>query len=85
MRGNYNNRGYNGNQEEYMRKIMEGADMYSYGRERYEGGDSEERMLEGLDKLMYALCGFVQSTMEFAKTNEEREIIRKHLNKMNNL
>lgn len=65
-----------------LERIMDGADMYNYGRERYRGGDSEERMYDGLEKLMYALCTFVESTMDFAETPQEKEIIRKHIQKM---
>lgn len=66
-------------------RIMEGMDMYQYGRERYRGGDNEERMVEGLEKLMYALCTFVESTMDFAETPQEKEIIRKHMQKLSKL
>lgn len=63
-------------------RIMDGADMYNYGRERYRGGDSEERMFDGLEKLMYAICSFVESTMDFAETPQEKEIVRKHIQKL---
>lgn len=70
---------------EHLDRIMEGADMYQYGRGRYrEGGDSE-RMQDGLEKLMYAICMFVESTMDFAESPEEKEIIRKHIQKLKNI
>lgn len=88
-RGGYNDYGRGGNfinmdprMWDRLERIMDGADMYSYGRERYRGGDSEERMYDGLEKLMYALCTFVESTMDFAETPQEKEIIRKHIQKM---
>lgn len=65
-----------------LERIMEGADMYEYGRDRYRGGDNEERMHDGLEKMMYAVCTFVESTMEFAETPQEKEIIRKHIQKI---
>lgn len=65
-----------------LERIMEGADMYEYGRDRYRGGDNEERMHDGLEKMMYAICMFVESTMEFAETPQEKEIIRKHIQKI---
>jgi hypothetical protein len=65
-----------------LERIMDGADMYQYGRDRYRGGDSEERMVDGLEKLMYAVCTFVESMMDFAETPQEKEIIRKHVQKM---
>lgn len=67
---------------ERLDRIMDGADMYQYGRDRYRGGDSEERMYDGLEKLMYAICTFVESTMDFAETPQEKEIVRKHMQKL---
>ena len=67
---------------ERLDRIWDGADMYQYGRDRYRGGDSEERMFDGLEKLMYAVCTFVESTMDFAETPQEKEIIRKHIQKL---
>lgn len=89
--GSYNARGRGGRyrdgdeKEEYIRKIVEGADMYTYGRERYRGGEDGERMHEGLEKMMQAICGFVKSAMDFAETEDEREIIRHHLQKMSSM
>lgn len=85
--GNYYVRGYyrHGSDErmnQHLDRIMEGADAYQYGRERYRGGGNQERMKEGLEKLMYALCVFVESVTDFAETSEEKEIIRKHIQKM---
>lgn len=65
--------------------IYDGVDMYEYGKERYRGGDSEERVYDGLEKLMYALCMFVESTMEFAESPREKEIIRKHIDKLRSM
>ena len=39
-------------------------------------------MKEGLEKLMYGICMFVETVMDFAETPEEKEIIRKHIQKM---
>ena len=78
-------RGYNGSDprmRDHIYRISEGAEMYEYGRDRYQHGGSTERMEEGLEKLMYALCMFVESTMEFAQSPKEKEIIRKHIQKM---
>lgn len=87
---NYNERGgrYNGTDprmRDHMDRIMEGAEMYEYGRDRYQHGGSEERMHDGLEKLMYALCMFVESTMDFAQSPKEKEIIRKHIQKIRNI
>lgn len=70
---------------EHLDRVMDGADMYEYGRNRYRDGGDKERMHDGLEKLMYALCMFVESTMDFAETPEEKEIIRKHIQKIKNV
>ena len=48
-----------------MNRIMEGAEQYEYGRERYQHGGSEERILDGLEKLMYSICMFVEVSYVF--------------------
>lgn len=70
---------------EHLDRIMDSADMYMYGRERYRDSGDSDRVVEGLEKLMYAVCTFVESTMDFAETSEEKEIVRKHIQKMKNL
>ena len=84
-RGNGN--GYNGynRMKEHLNRINDGVEMYEYVRERYMHGGSEERVYEGLEKLMYALCVFVESAMEFAETPQEKDIIRRHVQKMSNM
>jgi hypothetical protein len=42
-------------------------------------------MHEGLDRLMYGICMLVESTMDFAETPQEKEIIRKHIQKIKNV
>lgn len=70
---------------DYLDRIMDSADMYMYGRERYRDSGDSERIVEGLEKLMYSVCTFVESMMDFAETPEEKEIVRKHIQKMKNL
>jgi hypothetical protein len=93
-RGDYGRRGVPGSGRRYrgsermqnhMDRIMDGAEMYEAGRDRYRHGGDEHRMKEGLEKLMYALCVFIESTMEFAESPEEKEIIRKHVEKLKKL
>ena len=89
-RGGYGNRGggnYNGynRMKEHLDRINDGVEMYDYGRERYQHGDSEERVFEGLEKLMYAVCMFVESAMDFAETPQEKDIIRRHVQKMSSM
>ena len=70
---------------EHLDRIMDGADMYQYGRNRYRDGGDNERMYDGLEKLMYAICMFIESTMDFAETPEEKEIIRKDIQKIKSI
>ena len=81
-RSNYG--GYDSRMRNHIDRISEGAEMYEYGRDRYQHGGSESGMVEGLEKLMYALCTFVETTMDFAQSPQEKEIIRKHINKIRN-
>ena len=76
---------YNPRMKDHIDRIAEGAEMYEYGRDRYQHGGSEERLHDGLEKLMYAVCMFVESTMDFAQSPQEKEIIRKHIQKIRNI
>lgn len=78
--GRYNNR-----MREHITHMMDGMDQYEYGKDRYQHSGDESRVYEGLEKLMYALCMFVESTMDFAETPQEREIIRKHIQKISRI
>lgn len=79
--GNY---GYRNDERvrHHLDRIMEGADEYQYGKNKYMDGSDSRRMEDGLEKLMYAVCVFVESMYEFAETPEEKEIISKHIQKM---
>ena len=66
----------------YVDRMMEGVDTYNEGRDRYRHGDNEDRMIDGIEMAMAAVCMFVESLSEFAETPKEKEIIRKHLEKM---
>ena len=46
---------------------------------------SQERLVDGIDMIMSAICSFVEELSDYAETNQEKEIIRKHLNKMKNI
>lgn len=71
--------------KDHLDRIREGMEMYDYGRDRYMHGGGEERIHEGLEKLMYAVCMLVESTMEFAETPQEKEIVRKHVQKLQHM
>lgn len=80
-RGRYNN----SRMRDHMERMMDGMDQYEYGKERYMHGGDDNRVMEGLEKLMYAMCMFVESAMDFADTPQEKEIIRKHIKKISNI
>lgn len=67
---------------EQLDRFMDGADAYQYGRSRYRDSGDTGRLHEGLEKLMYGVCMLVESTMDFAETPEEKDIIRKHIQKL---
>ena len=69
----------------HLDHIEDGIDMYMYGRDRYYDSGETHRMQEGLEKFMYGICMFVETAMDFAETPEEKEIIRKHIQKMKNI
>lgn len=90
MGGSYEapRRGYNDHErrmKDHMDRIYDSLDMYEYGRDRYQHGGTDERMIDGLEKLMYALCMFVESAMDFAESPQEKEVIRKHIQKIRSL
>ena len=91
-RGNYRDGGYNegygrrySRMRDYMDLMVDGMDQYEYGKERYMHSGDEGRIMEGLEKLMYAMCMFVESTMDFAETPQEKELIRKHIQKISRM
>lgn len=67
------------------RRIMESIDNYRYGRERYMDGDNNKKMQEGLEDVMYSVCTLVETLMDLAETSEEKEIVRKHIDKIKNI
>lgn len=82
--GGYDRRGYNNTRmREHMERMRDGMERYEYGRDRYQhGGGEEHRIYEGLEQLMQSVCMFVEAAMEFAETPHEKEIIRKHAQKI---
>lgn len=81
-------RSYNGRDERMRDKIdrvIDGAETYDYGRERYQHGGSHEAMEEGLEKMMYAVCMLIETAMDAAQSPKEKEIIRKHIQKIHSL
>ena len=63
-------------------RITEALEDYMYGKDRYRDSGGTDRMKEGLDKVMYGVCTLVETIMDFSETPEEKEIVRKHIDKM---
>lgn len=83
--GSGRGRSYNARMRDHMDRMIDGMDQYEYGKERYMHSGDESRVIEGLEKLMYAMCMFVESAMDFAETPQEKEIIRKHIQKISHI
>lgn len=94
---NYRNyeRGDNGRYQHYspemtrfyekVDRMMEYLEDYYLGKSRYRDGAHPGHMVEGLEKTMYAVCTLVESLMDSAETPEEKETIRKHIEKIKNI
>lgn len=77
--------GYDNRMKDKIDRVIDGAEMYDYGRDRYQHGGSHEAMEEGLEKMMYAVCMLVETAMDAAQSPREKEIIRKHIQKIHSL
>lgn len=66
-------------------RMLEALDDYCYGRTRYREGGSNEHMVKGLEDLMYAVCTFVEGLANNAETPADKEIIRKHIEKLSKI
>lgn len=91
-RSNYRDGGYNegygrrySRMRDHMDRMMDGMDQYEYGKERYMHGGDDGRVMEGLEKIMYAICMFVETAMDFAESPQEKELIRKHIQKISKI
>ena len=95
--GNYENyeRGGSGRYQHYspdmsrfyekVDRMMDFLEEYCMGKGRYHDGAHPGHMVEGLEKTMYAVCTLVESLMDSAETPEEKEAIRKHIQKIKNI
>lgn len=89
----YNRSGYNENNydryyplderdERYFTRMREGMYNYRDGRSRYRDGDSKDKMIDGVDMAMGALVNFVEYMLDNVETSHEKEVIRKHIEKL---
>lgn len=71
--------------ERYFERMRRGVYDYNEGKNRYRDGDSKQRMIEGVEMTMGAIVNFIESMIDFAETNQEKEIVRKYVDKLKNL
>lgn len=71
--------------ERYLNRMRDGVDKYNIGRERYRDGSSQDRMIDGIEMTMDAICMFIESIGDLAETSQEKEIIRKYISKIKNI
>lgn len=78
---------YNINSTLEVANVPVGAGMsdYNAGRNRYRDGGSESRMIDGIEMTMGAVVNFVENLIDYAETSQEKEIIRKYVNKLKNV
>lgn len=78
-------RGYDDDFYYCLEDINEGADRYQEnrgGRGRY---GAEDKKLDGLEKMMRGIAALVETTMDLAENQEEKEIVKKHIQKIKNM
>lgn len=68
--------------ERYLKRMRDGMSDYNEGRSRYRSGDSDQRMIEGIEMTMSAIIGFVESLMDIAESPKEKEIVRRYVDKI---
>lgn len=69
----------------YFMRIEDDLDNYCSSRDRYRNGDSSERIEEGMDMIMESIHKFVECLADYAETSREKEVIRKHIDKMRDI
>jgi len=62
--------------------MREGLYNHNEGKNRYRDRDSKDRMIDGVDMAMGALVNFVEYMMDNVETSQEKEVIRKHIDKL---
>lgn len=85
--GNSNSDRYSnwGPMEKYFVRLEDEVDNYNMNRTRYRNGGPQERVEEGMEMVMQAIHKFVECLCDYAETPQEKEIIRKHIEKMKNV
>lgn len=68
--------------ERHFLRMREGMENYDLGRSRYRDGGTNERMVEGIEMTMGAIVNFIESLMDIAETSQEKEIVRKYVDRL---
>lgn len=68
--------------DRYFNRMREGLYNYNEGKNRYRDGESKERMIDGVEMAMGALVNFVEYMMDNVETNQEKEVVRKYIDKL---
>ncbi len=74
-----------GPMERYLMKLEDEMDRYNEDRARYRDGDSSNRIEDGIEMVMDAIHKMVECLVDYAETPQEKEIVRKHIEKMKNV
>lgn len=85
---NYGHRGMERGMERFCEKVdrmMDCLEEWFEGKNRYHDGAHQGHMVDGMEKTMYAVCNLVESLMDSAETPEEKETIRKHIEKLKSI
>ena len=83
--GRYNYHPIDEKTERYFVRMREGMEDYNEGRTRYRDGESDRRMIEGIEMTMGAIVSFIESLMDVAETSKEKEIVRRYVDKIKNV
>ena len=71
--------------ERYLTRMREGMSDYNAGRMRYRDGGADSRMIDGIEMTMGAVVNYVENLIDYAETSQEKEIVRKYVNKLKNV
>lgn len=66
----------------YMNRMKDGITNYTNGWKKYSDGGANDRMVEGIDMTMCAIVDFIEALMDIAHTSQEKEIVRRNIEKI---
>lgn len=66
-----------GRMHKYTTKIKNGVDEYL-------SGETQEDKIAGISVVMETICSFVEELYDYASTEKEKEVIKKHIHMMKN-